>query len=176
MEADLLLRLHALANPALDVLFVASDALATVRFSAGLVLTLIAWHLLRREWRAALVWLGVGLAAMALQSGLKPLFGRARPELWPRLVPVGGAAMPSGHALASAAFYPLLARVLARAHAPGARVYRAAGLLLPLVIGVGRLYLGVHWPSDVLVGWALGASLSWLAVRALEPRAATRDL
>lgn len=176
MEAELLLRLHALAHPLLDALFVASDALATLRFSAGLILTMIAWHLLRREPRAALVWLGVGLAALALQSGLKPLFGRPRPELWPPLVAVSGAAMPSGHALASAAFYPLLAFALARAHPAGARAYRAAGLLLPLVIGVGRLYLGVHWPSDVLVGWALGAALSALAARAWEPRAATRDL
>ncbi len=171
-----MLRLHALAHPWLDALFVISDALATVRFCATLVLLVVALHALRRERRGALVWLALGLSAMALQSGLKQFVGRPRPRLWPWLVSASGAAMPSGHALASAAFYPLLGHVLARWHPPGARVYRAVGWLLPLVIGCGRVYLGVHWPSDVLVGWLLGALLGGLAWRALGPKGAARAL
>ncbi len=171
-----MLRVHAHANPWLDVLFVASDALATVRFCGLLVLLVIAVHALRREPRAALVWCLLGASVMALQSGLKQFIDRPRPRLWPWLVSASGPAMPSGHALASAAFYPLLGHLLARWHPPGARVYRAFGWLLPPLIGCGRVYLGVHWPSDVLVGWALGALLGGLAWRALGPKGAARDL
>lgn len=170
METALLLWIHAHAHPPLDAAFVLSHELATRRSCIVLVVSVVAWHLLRRERRAALVWVLLGLCVLVVESGLKPLFARARPEFWPRLVEPDGLAMPSGHALASAAFYPLLACVLARLHPAGARVYWTLGLLLPLYVGLGRLYLGLHWPSDVLVGWLLGGALSALAVRRLAPR------
>lgn len=170
METALLLWIHARAHPLLDALFVLSHELATRRFSIVLVVSVIVWHLLRRERRAALVWALLGMSVAAVESGLKPLFARARPQLWPRLVEPDGLAMPSGHALVSAAFYPLLACGVARLHPAGARVYRTLGLLLPLYIGLGRLYLGLHWPSDVLVGWLLGGALSALATSRLAPR------
>lgn len=176
MDTAWLLWIHAHAHPLLDRVFVASDSLATLGFSAVLVLALVAWHLLRRERRAAAVWFSLGLSVWGVQAGLKALFERARPRLWPHLVVAGGPSMPSGHAVASAAFYPLLACVLARLHPAGARVYRAAGLLLPLYVGFGRLYLGVHWPSDVLVGWLLGGTLGALAARRLEPPPRTAPL
>lgn len=171
MEAPLLVWIHAHAHPWLDAAFVLSDRLATLGFCAALVALLVVWHLARRERRAALVWVLTGAAVWVAQSGLKALVARERPRLWPHLVAAGGASMPSGHALASAAFYPLLAAVLVRRRGGCGRLYWTLGLLLPLYIGCGRLYLGVHWPSDVLVGWAIGAAFAALAVRRLDPPA-----
>lgn len=170
METSLLLFIHSHSGSLADALFVFSDALATVRSCSALVLLACLWHLVRREPRVALAWLLLGLISMGAQTGLKRLFDRERPQLWPRLVVAHGPAMPSGHALASASFYPFLAALATRRARRGRAAIWTLGLLLPLYIGFGRLYLGVHWPSDVLVGWVLGGLLAWCAWRLLVPR------
>ncbi len=166
-ETALLLSVHELARPLLDMLFRFSHELGTLRFSAILVLAAIAWHLRRGERREAQAWFAVGLTTLALYLFLKPVFARPRPDLWPRLVGETGFSFPSGHALASAAFYPLLARATLRLRR-GAFFMIALGL--PLFVGFGRLYLGVHWPSDVLAGWALGAAQAAVAIRWIGAR------
>ena len=162
-ETALLLSIHGLTRPFLDTLFRFSHELGTLSFSAVLVFAAIAWHLSRGERREALVWLVVGLATLVLYLSLKPIIGRPRPDLWrPRLVAETGFSFPSGHALASAAFYPLLAWATLRLR----RVrFVLVGVGLPLFVGLGRLYLGVHWPTDVLAGWALGAAQTAAAIR-----------
>jgi undecaprenyl-diphosphatase len=171
-ETPILLTIHEASGPWLDRFFLLSHYLGTLWFCAPFVLALISWHRARGEGPTANVWLGVGLSTYLLQEGLKRLLERPRPQLWPRLEtwpPVAGSesfAFPSGHALASATFYPLLAYVLTRRRsAPVRRAALATGVLVALWIGFGRLYLGVHWPTDVLAGWALGAGQAVLAAR-----------
>ena len=113
-----------------------------------------------------------GLVASLL---LKSAFDRPRPELVPRLSYVHTASFPSGHSMMSALTYLTLAALLAR-HQPARRVkiflMGLAGLIT-LLVGVSRVYLGVHWPTDVLAGWALGAAWalgSLLVARALARR------
>ncbi len=103
----------------------------------------------------------LGVAASAL---LKFAFGRARPDVVAHLVSVDTASFPSGHAMNSAVVYLTMAVLLARGQTQrGARVYIVAiGVLLTLMIGLSRVYLGVHWPTDVLVGWVFGASWAML--------------
>lgn len=172
-ETGILLWIHRQSSPVLDGLFLVSHLLGTMAFCIVLVVGLALWHRRRGERAEAATWIAVGLTTLAVMEVLKAAVGRPRPELWPRLVASGGLAFPSGHALASAALYPLLAWVLARRHPERRAVFWALGLMLPLFIGVGRLYLGVHWPSDVLAGWALGAVESsvaalWLGRRPLR--------
>lgn len=158
MEARLLLGIHAHASPLLDGLFLLSHELATLRACVVLVSGAMVFHLVRRERRLALLWLVAGLSTFALQSGLKGVFARPRPELWPRLLSAPrDASFPSGHALAAATFYPLMALLAARRRTSWGAPAWLAGAALALFIGWGRLYLGVHWPSDVLAGWTLGA-------------------
>lgn len=168
METHLLLWIHAHASPGLDALFGLSHLLGDLPSSAVLVFGIAVWHLARGDRRGALVWAVLALTTLALLEGLKPLVARPRPELWPRLLPQGGFSFPSGHALASATFYPLLAWEFVGHRRSLTAPCVALAVAMPLFIGLGRLYLGVHWPTDVAAGWALGAlqslaAVSWLA-------------
>jgi undecaprenyl-diphosphatase len=173
-ETRALLAIHAQAGPWFDRFFVLSHYLGTLWFCVPLVLVLVLWHRAQGERTVANVWLVVGLSTYLVQEGMKRLIARPRPALWPRLEtwpPVAGSesfAFPSGHALAAATFYPLLAYVLTRGRPQNVRRGALlAGTLVALWIGLGRLYLGVHWPTDVLAGWALGAAQAALAMRRL---------
>lgn len=90
---------------------------------------------------------------------LKSLFDRPRPDLVSHLVDVNTTSFPSGHAMNSAVVYLTLAALLARTRLENAtRIYiLSMAIALALTIGFSRVYLGVHWPSDVIAGWAVGA-------------------
>lgn len=123
--------------------------------------------------------LQAGLLALALGGGLflsemlKGVFERTRP---PEIYHAAGflnASFPSGHALLSTVFYLTLGAILARVmKRRREKVYAlAVGLLLALLVGATRVYLGVHWASDVLAGWFLGASWAmacWLIEWAID--------
>lgn len=125
--------------------------------------------------RAALV-VGVSVGgALGLSQALKHVFGRERPTVVPHLVEVSTASFPSGHSMVAAAVYLTLGALLARMQS---RFVQKAylliwGGLLTGLVGMSRVYLGVHYPTDVLAGWAAGAgwaSLCWLAARGLQRR------
>jgi undecaprenyl-diphosphatase len=164
MDAAILTFVHGFRGPALDVAFVFSWALGAFRFCAPAVLLAAAWHLVRRERREALAWLAVGAFVGAAPELLKALVARPRPALVPWLLPTTGFSFPSGHAAAGMAFYPLLGWLLLRRWRRPWTGF-LLGALVGVFIGVGRLYVGVHWPSDVLAGWALGLGASLVALR-----------
>jgi undecaprenyl-diphosphatase len=106
---------------------------------------------------------------------LKVGFDRPRPDLVARLVEVQTASFPSGHALLSAATYLTMGALLARFVAPlRLKIYvLTVAVTLTVIIGVSRIYLGVHWPTDVLAGWLLGAVwalLCWRIALGLQRR------
>jgi membrane-associated phospholipid phosphatase len=165
VESRILLAIHGVATPALDRAFWLSHHMGTFRFWALVSSIAFLWNWKRGDKAEAWLWVGLGLSTWGLIEGIKPLVGRHRPELWPRVVEEGGYSFPSGHALASATLYPLLARSLVRARPD--RLWAAYGLAfaLALFVSFGRLYLGVHWPTDVLGGWAVGAAQTLVALR-----------
>jgi len=166
MEADILLAIHAHATPLRDRLFILSHQLGTFWWLATLVLTMALWHVRRGRSHDGQVWVMTGISTVVIENVLKLVVARLRPELWPRLVPTATFSFPSGHALASATLYPLLAWDLTRTRPPAVRMAAMlAAVGLSLFTGFGRLYLGVHWPTDVAAGWALGALQAWLAIR-----------
>jgi undecaprenyl-diphosphatase len=173
METRLLLWIHAHASPALDAAFRLSHQLGTLPACTVIVLGAAAWLLRRGEKAEALLFVALGLTTLGLQEGLKALFARPRPHLWPWMIPQSDYSMPSGHALAAATFYPLLARVVARRWPRAALPAYVMAVVLALFIGIGRLYLGVHWPSDVVVGWTLGAGQTALGIALVERRRTT---
>ncbi|KAK1183740.1 phosphatase PAP2 family protein [Streptomyces sp. NBS 14/10] len=125
-------------------------------------LALLAGWLLGRKERLLALWVvAVSAVGTALQQGVKAAVGRERPEWRNPVDSAHYAAFPSGHALTTTVAFGLLLWVMALCGAR--RVWlRAAALVAAVsVAGVGftRVYLGVHWPSDVLGGWLLGAAL-----------------
>jgi len=111
----------------------------------------------------------------ALSQILKLWFGRARPDVVPHLVSVASLSFPSGHSMLSVVTYLTLGALMARfARRRRIRMYCiGVSLVLALVIGLSRIYLGVHFPTDVLAGWSAGlawALLWWLVARALQYR------
>ncbi|NUT00913.1 MAG: phosphatase PAP2 family protein [Sphingomonas sp.] len=112
----------------------------------------------RHAERAILTFVAVSLG-YALSTTLKSIFSRPRPDIVTHLVNVTSASFPSGHAMNSAVVYLTLAALLAQAERDKrARVYiLACGLSLTGLVGISRVYLGVHWPTDVMAGWAVGA-------------------
>jgi undecaprenyl-diphosphatase len=100
-------------------------------------------------------------------SVLKTVYARTRPDLVDHLVGTHSASFPSGHAMNSAVTYLTLAVLLARAEQSSAvrRYLISAALALTVLVGFSRLYLGVHWPTDVAAGWIVGAL--WAAVCSL---------
>lgn len=128
----------------------------------GIAATL--WLAYRRYWARAACVAVVGIGGVALVRAGKALVDRTRPPIDDHLVLVNNQAFPSGHALGSVTVLGVITALLvARQTAPRARLgLIAAAAALVAAIGFSRLYLGVHWASDVLGGWLYGGA--WLAV------------
>jgi undecaprenyl-diphosphatase len=125
---------------------------------------------------ALLVVASVGTGTV-LSEALKLGFARPRPDLVAHLAEVQSASFPSGHAMLSAIAYLTLGVLLARAHRQRRvkALVLSAAALLTLLVGASRVYLGVHWPTDVLAGWCVGAAwaaLCWLVAWQLGRRGA----
>jgi undecaprenyl-diphosphatase len=121
--------------------------------------------------RAALRVASACCGAILLSAMLKAVFGHPRPD-FPALIDVTSPSFPSGHALLAAAFHPTLAVVIAArtARRTARTTLIVAALALAALVGITRVYLGVHYPSEVLAGWIAG--LSWAFCCAIvEPRA-----
>jgi undecaprenyl-diphosphatase len=125
--------------------------------------------------RMALFVCGSVLSGLIASTILKDLFVRPRPDLVPRAAYSSGASFPSGHSMMSAITYLVLGALLARSQERKRlkAYFFLLAALLTLMVGVSRVYLGVHWPTDVLAGWTAGAVwalLCWLAARWLQSR------
>ncbi|MCZ8543927.1 phosphatase PAP2 family protein [Mesorhizobium qingshengii] len=141
--------------------------------------TIIYQLLIRRPATALLMFVAVA-GGQVLSSLLKVGVDRPRPELVSHLVTETSLSFPSGHAMLSAVTYLTLGSLAAR-FLPGRtiKVYvLSLAVLTTLLVGVSRIYLGVHWPSDVLAGWCAGfawAMLCWLVARLLQRRKVVGD-
>lgn len=160
-----------LQSAALDITALGSAAVLSLA-----VLGVVGFLLLQGAWRSALFVLAASSGGWVLNALLKQAFGRARPDVVPHLREVITLSFPSGHAMTSAAVYLTLGALLMRfVRRPVAKFYcMSAAMLLTMLVGASRVYLGVHYPTDVLAGWLLGlcwAMACWLLERRLERRA-----
>ena len=138
-------------------------------------LAVIGYLVLERKRHAAWLVVAATLGGMLLGWGLKYAFARERPELVPHLTTYAHPSFPSGHAMNSAVVYLTLAALLVRTQVRRrAKAYViVVALVVTGLVGVTRVYLGVHYPTDVLAGWTAGAAWAvgcWLAARWLQRR------
>ena len=132
---------------------------------------------LARQPMAAWLLLVAVFGGIALVDLLKAVFARPRPDLALQAARVFTASFPSGHASLSAIVYLTMGALLARAQSSATSPFFSRWLPLSVLIGVSRIYLGVHYPTDVLAGWCIGlawATACWVVAEWLESRRQTR--
>jgi membrane-associated phospholipid phosphatase len=150
---------HAMRTPVLTTFFYLCTLMAntgTIVFLTAVAIIVLA---LRRRFAEAILVFVVVAGGQALGTLVKNLVVRERPPASQALIPLPGSyAFPSGHALAAVLLYGVLAFLVARAaHTRTARIGVMAGaVVLVGLVGLSRVYLGVHWPSDVVAAWILG--------------------
>lgn len=148
-------------------------ALGSVAVLTTLALGAAGFLVLHRRWiEAVIIAVGFG-GGLTISQVLKTFFGRERPPEIYRAAEILNASFPSGHALLSAVVFLTLGAMLAEAAKGGAaRIYvMVVAIALVVVVGLSRIYLGVHWTTDVLAGWAAGgawATACWLIERRLK--------
>jgi len=155
----------------------ARDLTALGGFTVLTLLTLaaVAYLLFKAKRHAALAVFVAVAGGQLLSTLLKLGFDRPRPDLVPHEVEVYTASFPSGHSMMAAVTYLTLGALLAGAEADRRMktYWLGLALLLTVLVGISRVYLGVHWPSDVLGGWVVGAVwaiIAWLMLQWLQHR------
>ena len=159
-DKQVLLALRQLHTPLWDVVMLGftyiGEPITLLTLCAGLGL----WLLKMGERSQATILVIAGVGAVILNNLLKILFGRERPLLWERVVDVGHYSFPSGHAMISLVIFGMIGYLLTAKFPQWQGRIISLTLLLVLGIGLSRLYLGVHWPTDILAGYAAG--IVWL--------------
>ena len=140
-----------------------------------LTLAVAGYLLLDRQYNLALLVIIAVAGAFIFNALLKIGFNRPRPDIVPQLTSARFASFPSGHSMTAAATYLTLGALLARSQ-PRRQLklyFMGLAIVVTLLVGITRVYLGVHWPTDVLAGWTAGtlwALLCWLAADRLGQR------
>jgi undecaprenyl-diphosphatase len=128
---------------------------------------------LKRQWSAALFVLGSICGGTAVSFALKELVQRPRPDFVAAVAQTQTYSFPSGHAFLSAVTFLTLGALLARMQRQAeVKIYLlAVAITITVLVGISRVYIGVHWPTDVLAGWCAGAAwaiLCWLIAERLQ--------
>jgi undecaprenyl-diphosphatase len=152
-------------------------ALGGVAVLALITFISVVYLLLMKKRRAALMLVVAVGGGLLLSTLFKAGFHRPRPDLVAHLSQVYTASFPSGHSMLSAVTYLTLGALLSPLHRDWqVKVFLlSTAILITVLVGLSRVYLGVHWPTDVLAGWAAGgawASLCWLAALWFQKRGA----
>ena len=166
---------EAAADPVTGWAFIVTT-LGSVQVLIAVTLAAAIGLALRGRWRSALVLIVAYAVTDATVALVKMTVERPRPDA--KLTEAGGFSFPSGHSAMSMAVYGCLAFALARAcRASLPRVaFAAAGAALIVAIGLSRIYLGVHYPSDVIAGWITGGAIvtvAWMVLLRIAPRTRT---
>ena len=138
-----------------------------------MVVSVAGFLLLQTRYHSALVVLATAASGEIANMAMKNMFLRPRPTIVPHLRDVSSTSFPSGHAMESAIIYLTLGAMLMRlAERRLTKIYCISmAVFMTLLVGISRVYLGVHYPTDVVAGWMFGffwASLCWIVARRFE--------
>jgi membrane-associated phospholipid phosphatase len=156
VDTTLLLQIHQWTNHVLDRVMLGLTQIGNPSFIVSVVVGSLAWLWWKQKRTEAQLFAIASLGALILNVGLKLFFAKPRPNLGTYLLTEKSFSFPSGHALGSMVIYGFLAYLLASHFPKFSLLIYAAAVGLIAAIGFSRLYLGVHWPTDVLAGYAVG--------------------
>lgn len=159
-DTSILLALRKLHAPVLDRIMLGFTFLGEPNLLLAIAVSLGILLLVRHHKSEAATIAIAGSGAVGLNILLKQLFARDRPQLWERAVDVRFYSFPSGHAMVSMVMYGLFGYFLAARFPKQKWWIYSLTIVLIAVIGFSRLYLGVHWPTDIIAGYTAG--LVWL--------------
>lgn len=160
LDEAVLLGLNELSRPWVDSVMVFITQLGGVLVLGLATVLAVGYFWYKRRKYAALMVLASMVGAGILNVLLKALFARERPDLWTQLVTETSFSFPSGHAMGSSAF--ALALIIILWQTKWRILVLILGSLYVLLIGLSRMYLGVHFPTDVVAGWLVSAG--WVAI------------
>ncbi len=167
-DTAIMLAMRGIHNPLFDQAMMGTTFLGDPTILFIICLVLGVW-LYRHHRRSAANTLAIAyLGALLLQFVLKPVFTRERPALWEQFILLRDYSFPSGHALMSLVVYGLISYILTGYFPQRQKLITSITVLLVFAIGFSRVYLGVHWPTDVIAGYAAGAV--WLVACILSLR------
>lgn len=150
--------LHGWSSPRIDAFF---SVVSRIGYLWGVIpadLLILSWLVLRRRYRGGLFFGFAVLGSLAINVVAKNYFARVRPEFWLSIAPEHSYSFPSGHAMGSVTLG--VAATLLCWHSRWRWPVLAAASVFILLVGMSRIYLGVHYPSDILAGWA--AAMAWV--------------
>ncbi|MEB3826209.1 phosphatase PAP2 family protein [Phormidium sp. CCY1219] len=162
-DTGVLTRVQDMHSPLLDLVMKGFSLLGGVVLITLLCLGLGVWFLTRRQMAELKTLVCTALGGTTLNLLIKDFFARDRPDMWAALVhdDLNTSSYPSGHATISLVVYGFLAYILSSQFPRWRGLILLATVVLVLAIGWSRLYVGLHWPTDVLAGYAAG--FAWLS-------------
>lgn len=153
--------IRSIANSGLDQFFVTFTHIGEVMFVAIAALVLISYYFYKKQHLNALTVLLLVGGSIVTNTIFKLIFHRIRPDLWVDLIPETGFSFPSGHAMLSTSL--LASIVIILWNKPYKWLILCIATILAVIVGVSRLYIGAHYPSDIIAGWCVVLSLTFAA-------------
>jgi membrane-associated phospholipid phosphatase len=155
-----LLWIHQFSNSLFDRIFLLITAFGDPQIVIIVFVSMIAWLGLKRKYADGIKFTIACSGGLLINQVMKLFFAKPRPELWTRLISEHSFSFPSGHAVGSMIVYGFIAYIFARELPAAKRYIYAVASMLIIAIGFSRLYLGVHYPTDIIAGYGVG--ILWL--------------
>lgn len=148
--------LHGYTNPSLDAVMLTITQLGDPSVVVIIVTVTLGMLWLQNHRSEAKIFAIACLGAVILNSGMKLFFAKPRPHLFPSLISETSFSFPSGHALGSLVMYGFLAYLLSSHFPKFSQFIYALAVVTIAAIGLSRIYIGVHWPTDIIAGYGVG--------------------
>jgi membrane-associated phospholipid phosphatase len=156
LDRSALLWIHQFANPQLDGVMLLITSIGDPPTIIAIFVSTIAWLVIKRRYTEGIQFFIVCAGGLLINQAMKLFFAKPRPELWTRLITEHSFSFPSGHAVGSMVVYGFIAYILAKELFIYQKyIYFTASILI-VAIGFSRLYLGVHYPTDIIAGYGVG--------------------
>jgi undecaprenyl-diphosphatase len=159
--------IHAYANPTLDRLMIVITTFGSTLVIIAITLAIMGFLAWRGRWRQLVMFGLIAIGATGMNAILKQIFQRSRPSFWQALVVEKSYSFPSGNAMASSALVFAVIVILWRTKWRWPAII--AGGVYAGLVGLSRLYLGVHFPTDILAAWCVSLAWALIVYRYLQP-------